>query len=263
MNKTIVLIFTILTLAAATFAANLANPAAQVGDARLAFGASYYLGGADITDYKIPMMMNRIGGRVSFSPVRYANIGVDFGSAQVSVDRYVYTIGPPDTIPLFDGNFGWFAGGHLKLSSPYIAGYVSAMVLGSVTYFRSANDHEAHYAGLDITAAGGPQIRIQNIGLFISLGPQLYLIDGKNKGDDKVTNNYSNVNNMRAWIALDYFPKEVPLTWNYKPYVSVEFTASPKIGGSKRTPIREFSLSFSMGATSQRLYGQDSGDDFE
>jgi hypothetical protein len=43
--------------------------------------------------------------------------------------------------------------------------------------------------------------------------------------------------------------------------VSVEFTASPKINGTERAPLREFSVSVSIGVVTQRLYGD--ADEFD
>jgi len=247
----------LLCLTASSFGANLANPAAQVGDARMSFGASYFIGGADVTNLEIPLMMNRVGARVSYSPIRYVNFGVDFGIAQISVEKY--SADGRDTIPVFDGGIGWSAGGHIKLSSPYILDYVSVLVLGNANAFRSTNKLDAYYGGADIAAAVGVQIRFPGVGC-LSLGPQIYMIMGENKSFNGVEGTYSNVNNMRAWAAFDYFP-EMALTGNQKPYMSIEFTASPKINGSKRAPVREFSLSLSVGIITQRLYGE--ATDFE
>ncbi|MCL2218785.1 MAG: hypothetical protein FWC23_02580 [Chitinispirillia bacterium] len=258
MKKYFALILPVLLLAAAQSAAtNLANPAAQIPGARMSFGASYYLGGADITNLEIPMMINRIGGRVSYAPVPYVNFGADFGTAQVSVDQYA--IGR-DIIPIFNGNLGWSVGGHLKLSTPYIANTFAVLALGHVNYFSSANKLKAYYAGTDIAAAAGLQFRIPGGGV-LSFGPQLYMIEGANKGFNGEKDKYKAVNNMRAWIAFDYFPEETFIMWDQKPYVSIEFTASPKISGSRRAPIQEFGVSISVGAITQRLYGEDSGDE--
>jgi hypothetical protein len=230
----------------------------------MSFGVSYYIGGADITDLEIPMMLNRVSGRISYSPIRYVNLGLDFGTVQVSVDSYSSN-NWRDTISVFEGGMGWSAGGHLKLSSPYIAEYAALLAIGSVNAFRSTNKNKAYYGGTDITAATGIQLRIPNVG-HLSFGPQLYYIAGKNRGArDPITDErpaagkYSPVNNLRAWIAFDYFPEDAFIMWNQKPYVSVEFTASPKIGGSRRAPIQEFSVSISVGAITQRLYGEDTG----
>jgi len=256
-KKTIVLIFSILTLAAAAFAANLANPATQVSDARMSFGVSYYIGGADITDYEIPMMMNRVCGRVSYAPIRYVNFGLDFGTTQISVDKY--SLNDRDTVPVFEGRFGGVIGGHLKLTSPYFGEYVALLGIGNVNYFRSTNKPGAFYGGVDVAVAAGAQLRIPNIG-YLSAGPQIYYIAGENKAfNSKEKGKYSPVNNVRAFIAFDYFPEDAFIMWDHKPYVSIEFTASPKINGSKRAPIREFSFSVSIGAITQRLYGEDTG----
>lgn len=248
----------VLCAAMASFGANLANPAAQVGDARMSFGASYFIGGADITDLEIPMMMNRVDMRISYSPIRYVNFGADFGTVQLSVDKY--SVNGRDTVPIFEGKFGWSAGGHLKLSTPYIFDYVSILALGNANVFRSTNKQKAYYGGTDITAAAGLQIRVPNG--RISLGPQIYMILGDNKGVYKIKDEYSNVNNMRAWIAFDYLPEDL-LGGDHQPYLSIEFTASPKINGSKRAPIREFSVSVSVGSITQRLYGKDTGSDYD
>jgi hypothetical protein len=262
-KKRILLIFSVVALsAAAAFAANLANPAAQAGDARMVFGASYYLGGADITRLNIPMMMNRISARVTYSPIRYVNFGLDGGTTHISVDKFPLpgaALNPdpdvPDSARVFKGNLGWSGGAHLKLTTPYLFDYVGLVAIGHVNYFYGVNDLDARYAGTNFVAAAGLQVRIPRVGA-VSLGPQFYLINGRNRSYDGVEAEYSNVNNVRAWVAFDYFPEMEQFTGNHKPYISVEFTASPKIGGSSRVPIREFSVSVSIGAITQRLYGE-------
>ena len=250
----------VLCLAASSFGANLANPAAQIPDARLAVGASYFLGGSTITNMEIPMMMNRVGVRVSYSPVRYINFGVDAGTAQISVDQY--TVGS-DTIPVFDGEFGWAAGGHLKLSTPFLFDHVALFGLANGNLFRSTNKQDAYYGGKEGVGVVGAQVRIPNVG-YVSIGPQVHLIIGENKAHntDK-PGRYSNLNNVRAWIAFDYFPemsgmtKMSELTGDNKPYISIEFTMSPKIDTSERVPVQEFSIAVSIGVVTQRLYGAD------
>jgi len=245
-----------LCAAAASFGANLANPAAQVGTARMSFGASYFLGGADITNLEIPLMMNRLAVRASYSPIRYVNFGVDLGTPLVSVEKY--SVNGRDTVPVFDGEFGWSAGGNLKLSTPYMFGSVAVLALANANLFRSSNKAGAYYGGADITAAAGVQIRLPNG--YISFGPQIYMIMGRNKGIYGAEGEYSNVNNMRAWIAYEYFPDDI-FGGEYKPYMSAEFTASHKICASERVPVREFSLSVSFGVITRRLYGDGADDD--
>jgi hypothetical protein len=259
----------LLSFAVPTFGGNLANPAAQVADARMTIGLSYYIGGADITNMEIPMTMNRVSTRIGYSPIRFFNFGADLGVAQVSVDKY--TLNGND-ISAFVGDYGWSFGGHAKLSSPYIANVVSAMAIGNANYFRSINridsDTYSYYGGTDIIAAAGLQFRIPNFG-YVTLGPQLYMIMGENKGYEGPKGTFSNINNMRAWVAIDhYFPDFKEFAGNLKYYASLEFTASPKINtslefnpypkintSSKRALIQEFSISLSIGAITDRLYG--------
>jgi len=242
-----------LCLSGSSFGANLANPAAQIGDARIAVGASYHLGGSTITNLEIPMMMNRITGRVSYSPVRYLNIGFDLGTVQVSVDQYP---AGSDTIPVFDGNFGWSGGGYIKLTTPFLFNHVALIGLANGNFFRSQNDLKAYYGGKDGAGAVGIQVRIPKFG-FISAGPHVYYIEGENRGYEGNTGNYSNINNLRGWIAVDYFPQANVFNSNQQPYLSFEFTASPKINTSSRVRVQEFSASITLGAITQRLYGFD------
>jgi len=247
----------LLCLTAVSFGANLANPAVQVPDARLSVGASYFVGGSTITDMEIPMMMNRLCARVSYSPIRYANFGLDFGTAQVSVDQYADD--RDDTIPVFNGDFGWSVGGHLKLSSPFFNDFASVFGLMNGNFFHSANKRGAYYGGADAVGVIGVQMRVPKFG-YVSIGPQVYLIRGENQAyDSKKTGKYSNINNVRGWIALDYFPESEIFNFTGKqtPYASIEFTMSPKINGSSRAPIQEFSISVSVGVITQRLYGAD------
>jgi hypothetical protein len=267
MKKKIMFILSaLLCVAASSFGASVANPAAQIPDARLAVGVSYFLGGSTITDKEIPMMMNRLCARVSYSPIRYVNVGFDFGTAQVSVDQYTEDAWD-DTIPVFNGDFGWSVGGHLKLSTPFFFDYVALFGLANGNFFRSTNKLNAYYGGKDGVGVVGAQIRIPNVG-YVSIGPQVYLIMGDNRGYAGQKGTYSNINNIRGWLAFDYFPemgdfsKISELAGDNKPYVSVEFTMSPKIGGSARVPIQEFSLSVSIGVITQRLYGVDKEADF-
>jgi hypothetical protein len=243
----------LLCAAAASFGANLANPAAQAGTARMYFGASYFVGGSDITNLEIPMIMNRLNMRVGYAPVSYVNFGADLGLPLISVEEYNRT-------PVFDGDFGWSAGGHLKLSTPYILGRVAVLALGNINVFRSTNKGGAYYGGTDLAAAGGLQFKLP-ARHCLSLGPQFYMIMGKNKGfEEKTEGTYSNVNNMRAWLAYEYLPADV-FGGEYKPYMSLELTASPKICASKRVPVKEFSVSVSVGIITKRLYGEGKADD--
>lgn len=255
MKKSImILCFVILCLTAASFGANLANPAAQVGDARLAFGASYYVNGSTITNMEIPMIMNRIGARASFSPVKYVSVGVDLAAVQLDVERY--SAAPYDIVPMFEGKYGFSYGGNLKLASPLLFNRVAVIGLANGNFFRSENELDAYYGGKDGAAVIGMQVKIPGFG-FISAGPHFYYIEGENKGYDGVKSTYSNINNLRGWIAVDYHPHVIALNEKVQPYLSVEFSMSPKIKTSSRVRVQEFSVAVSMGTISQRLYGMD------
>lgn len=247
----------LLCAAAAAFGANLASPAAQAGTARMYFGASYFVGGADVTNLEIPLIMNRLNMRIGYAPISYVNFGADFGLPLISVERYM---GARDSVPVFDGRFGWSGGGHLKLSSPYLFNRVAALAQGNINVFRSTNKQHAYYGGTDIAAAAGLQFRLP-AGHVLSLGPQFYTIMGKNKGFDGVKGTYSNVHNMRAWIAYEYLPVDI-FGGEHKPFMSFEFTASPEINGSRRVPVREFSVSASVGIITKRLYGDGKAEDY-
>lgn len=256
MKKSITVCFVILCLTAASFGANLANPASQIGEARLAFGAAYHVNGSTITNMEIPMMMNRMGGRMSYSPVKYLSIGADLAAVQISVDQYEDN--SDNMVPLFDGKYGVSFGGSINLYSPFLFNNSVAFVaIASGNFFRSENKHGAYYGGNDGAAAAGIHIRVPNFG-FISAGPHLYIMNGENKSfDNEKTGAYSNINNVRGWIAFDYFPQVSALNEKTQPYFSVEFTMSPKINTSSRVRVQEFSVAVSMGTISQRLYGVD------
>ncbi len=242
--------FAISALKVSSFSSNLANPAAAIPEARVSLGASYHLGGYTISNREIPLIMNRFHGRISYSPIKYVNFGLDLGAAQVNVERY--TLGR-DTIPVFEGGYGFSGGAHLKLTSPLILNQFSFIALAQGGIFSSENKPGAMYAGKDGAATLGLQVRIPDFG-YISAGPQLYIINGENQSYNGNEGFYSNLNNVRGWIAVDYFPKTETLT-NNRPYISVEFTASPKINSTSRVPVQEFSLSVSLGTVTPRLYG--------
>ncbi|MFP4163620.1 MAG: hypothetical protein ACLFVE_06555 [Chitinispirillaceae bacterium] len=251
-KKVLFSILMIPILAVSTLASNLANPATAIPEARISMGASYHLGGYTISNREIPMIMNRIHGRISYSPIKHVNFGVDLGAAQVNVDRY--SVGR-DTVPVFEGGYGFSGGAHLKLTSPSIMNRFCFIALAQGGMFFSENEPGALYGGKDGAAVLGVQVRIPKFG-YVSFGPHLYIINGENRSYEGNESFYSNISNVRGWIAFDYFPKTEHLTKN-KPYISVEFTASPKISSTSRVPVQEFSLSISFGAVTPRLYGME------
>jgi len=255
MKKSMITVcFVILCLTAASFGANLANPAAQTGEARLAFGATYFVNGSTISNEKIPLMMNRAGARASFSPVKYVSIGLDLSAVQISVDQFE---GPYDIVPIFEGNYGLSYGGALKLTSPFLFNNsVAFIAIANGNFFRSENKLGAYYGGKDGSAVLGVQVRVPNFG-FISAGPHFYYIEGENRSYHRIKGTYSNINNLRGWIAFDYLPQVIALNEMVQPYLSLEFSMSPKINSSSRIRVQEFSVAISMGTISQRLYGMD------
>lgn len=247
-------LFIILTICfiSCSLASNLANPASALPEANILIGASYHLGGYTLTNLDIPAMFNRFHGRIDYAPLSFVSIGVDLGATQVEVDKYTTAA---DTISLFHGKYGFSGGAHLKMSSPFIKNLVSFFGIGSATYFSSENDDDAKYGGFDGTGVVGIQFRIPNFG-FVSIGPMVYLIQGDAESADGKKEFYSNSNNIRGWIAIDYHLKKSQLTKG-SVYLSLEFSCSPEINYSSRIPIQEFSLSLSIGYISGKLYGDD------
>ena len=232
-------------------AANLANPAITLPEARISIGASYHLGGYTLSDQEIPSLFNRIHGRVEYGPFKYLTLGIDAGAILIEVDSYVDHLG--DSIENFHGKFGFSGGAHLKLSTPsFVKKIISFIMIAQATLFKSSDDKLAwYYGGKDGTGIIGIQFHIPGFG-FISAGPWVYLIQGENNDGF-----YSNTDNVRGWLAIDYFPKLKDLSTN-KPYLSLEFSISPKATYSERIPVQAFSVSISIGAITKRLYGIES-----
>ncbi|NLD91393.1 MAG: hypothetical protein GX639_01870 [Fibrobacter sp.] len=236
-----------------TSASNLANPASPLPAANILIGASYHLGGYSLTNLEIPSMFNRFHGRIDYAPVDFVSFGVDLGTIQIDVDQY--TTGT-DTVSLFHGNYGFSGGAHLKLSSPsFLKNMLSVFMVTQGTMFSSKNPDKVSYGGYDGCGVVGLQIRIPKFG-FVSIGPMAYVIEGEARGADKTKEFYSNVNNIRGWIAVDYHLKSTPLTKG-NAYISLEFSASPAANTSDRIPIQDFSFSISIGFISGKLYGDD------
>jgi hypothetical protein len=251
--KNFIIAFVVLALYIHGYSSNLANPASALPAANVLFGASYNLGGYTLTNLNIPAMFNRIHGRIEYAPINYLNIGIDLGATQIDVDRYVSS---GDTIELFHGKYGFSGGAHLKLSTPAILKKtMSFFTIGQATTFSSENDDGAKYGGIDGAGVIGLQFHIPNFG-YISVGPMIYLIQGDAQGSDGKNGYYSNSNNVRGWIAVDYILKGNELSKG-NAYLSVEFSASPKANYSRRIPIQEFSISVSLGYISGKIYGVD------
>jgi hypothetical protein len=234
-------------------ASNLANPASALPTANILVGASYYLGGYSLTNQEVPSMFNRFHGRIDFAPADFVSFGVDLGTTQIDVDQY--TSGT-DTIGLFHGNYGFSGGAHLKLSSPsFFKDMISVFTIAQGTMFTSENTSNASYGGYDGCGVVGFQFRIPKFG-YISIGPMVYVIQGEAQGADKRKEFYSNVNNLRGWIAFDYHLKSTELSKG-SAYISLEFSASPSANTSDRIPIQDFSIAISIGFISGKIYGED------
>lgn len=237
-------------------AANLSNPLTPIPAARLGVGISYHLGGYTITADSIPALMNRIDACITFSPLDYVNIGLDAGVTSMDVAA-VYS--SQDTLPLFHGNFGFSAGGRIKLSTPlFIEEFLGGVFITRATWFSSSNKAGAMYSGIDGTAAAGLLLHIPKFG-YLAAGPQVYLIDGRNRSYNSDTEqSYANLNNLRGWVALDYFPKLESIS-ETNLYVSVELSIGPDVRFSGPSPLEGMSVSVSLGGITKRLYGQTAG----
>jgi hypothetical protein len=235
--------------------ANLADPAVMLPAARIAIAGSYDLGGYTITNDSVPCIMNRFHGSVTYAPFPFLNIGFDAGASQMDVAADTTF---KDTIGVFHGNYGFSGGLHLKLGSEFFYdGLVRIIGLCQATYFTTSNAQGAVYSGKDVAGVIGLQFHINHFG-YVSTGPQLYLIEGDNKSyNSSLKRPYSNVNNLRGWLAFDYFPQD-KLMSNNKLFISFEMSVSPKVAFNKRAPLQEASFSISLGSITKRLYGEES-----
>lgn len=229
-----------------SYALNLATPLAPVPGGRISFSASYDLNGITITNREIPSIMNRIQATVTVAPIQFVNIGIDLGVSQIDVAS------DSNDVALFHGGYGFTGGGNLKVSSPFAKDIIGAIGLAKGTWFSSTEENsDRYYRGLDVVAAAGPVFHIPKFG-FIAFGPQLYYIHGQN---DASSSNFHNINNLRGWIAIEYFPKMKDES-KYLPFLSIEGSVSPDASiKSSRAPVVEFGASITFGAVSSKLFG--------
>jgi hypothetical protein len=242
-------------------ASNLANPLLPIPAARIGIGVSYHLDGITITNRAIPCLQNRFHARASYAPISLVNFGVDAGVTQIDVATD--TTGA-DTLTAFHGNYQFSWGAHLKVSTPmFIKNRIGFLGIVQGTSFSSSNVEGALYRGYDATAAAGILLRIPKFG-YVAVGPQVYLIArGLNKSyDGGAEQPYSNINNVRGWLAIDFFPPIKAITTN-RPYISLELSAGPEARLKQRAPIQEVSFSISIGTITKRLYGEASEVEWE
>jgi hypothetical protein len=234
------------------YASNLANPVQPISGARMALGVSYHIGGYTITNRKLPCLINRFHGRISYAPFTYFNLGIDLGASQMEVASDTTLTG---LIQTFHGNYGFSFGAYIKVSSPLIRNIMGFIGILQGTQFKSENSSGAYYKGPDLNGAVGLLFRIRKFA-YIAAGAEAYLIDGKNKSyNSDVEMNYSNVNNVRGWIAFDITPPMKNVK-RYIPYLTVEVSLSPEVTFNKKAPMQEISFSISIGSVTKRLYGK-------
>lgn len=244
--KNIITVILLLLIATSSFALNLASPLAPIPGGRITFSASYDLNGITITNREIPAIMNRIQGTFTISPIQFFNAGIDLGVAQIDVAS------DSNDVALFHGGYGFTGGANIKASTPMLKNIVGIIGLAKGTWFSSTEDKtEQYYRGFDIAGVIGPLFHIPKFG-YISFGPQIYYIHGENSGSSQ---NFHNINNLRGWIAIEYFPK-MKENVKYLPFITIEGSVSPEASiKSSRAPVVEFGASFTFGAVTSKLFG--------
>ena len=239
-------------------AANLADPAVLIPPARLSVGASYDLGGYTIANRAVPSMINRFQARLSYAPFSFVNFGIDAGASQMEVAGDTTAA---DTFGIFHGGYAFSGGGHLKLGTPF---FFNNLLCGIGIFqggiFSSQNNAGTTYRGTDVCGGLGLQFYVPSFG-YVTVGPQAYLIFGNTTDFSGKQGYYSNVNNVRGWLAVDYFPPALPSSKNLL-YVSFETSVSPKVHFNARAPIQEISFSLSIGSVTPRLYGQETNEEW-
>lgn len=246
MNR-LILILLLLSQLSIVNALNLASPLAPIPEGRFTFSASYDLNGITITNREIPAIMNRIMGTFTISTTEFFNFGIDLGVSQMDVAS------DSNDVSLYHGKYGFTSGANIKVSTPRAKDIIGVVGLAKGTWFMTSEDKgERYYRGLDIAAAAGPLFHIPNFG-YVAFGPKIYYIHGKN---DYSASNFHNVNNLRGWIAIEYFPK-MKNESKYLPFLTIESSISPetKING-RRAPVIEFSASITFGAVSSKVFGE-------
>jgi hypothetical protein len=239
-------------------AANLANPTVLMPPARLSVGASYDLGGYTIANQAVPAMLNRFQGRLSYSPFPFCNFGIDGGASQVEVAGDTTAA---DTFGIFHGKYAFSGGGHLKLGTPFFFNNILAVIgIAQGGIFSSKNDAGTTYSGTDACGGLGLQFHVPSFG-YITVGSQAYLILGKTSDYTGKTGIYSNINNVRGWLAIDYFPPPLPSSKNLF-YLSLEMSVGPKVRFNARAPVQEMSASISVGSITPRLYGKETSEEW-
>jgi hypothetical protein len=235
-------------------ALNLAAPAALIPVARMAVSASYDVGGYTISNDSVASVMNRFQGNVTFAPLSFLNIGLSGGVSRMFVAG---DTSHSDTIGSFKGDFGFSGGIHLTTGTRFFYNDLFRIIgVGKATFFSSSDKTGVSYGGSDGACAVGLQFHVPRFG-YVTFGPEVYLISGKNKGYDGQEHRYSNINNVRGWLAIDFFPRDKSFSTN-KYFLSLEVSLSPKADFNKEASLQEIRFSVGFGSITKRLYGEES-----
>ncbi len=248
-NHIAVLCFTIMAYGIC-FASNLADPAVIIPPDRIAAGVSYHAGGYSITNDTVPCILNRIMANISYSPFQHVTIGISAGATQMDIAKDTTA---KDTFGLYHSGYGFSGGAHLSVGTPmYFNNSLGLVGILQGTYFSTKNDLGAMYSGLDANGGLGLQYHVSDFG-YITAGSSVYMIFGKNKGYNGAEGKYSNINNVRGWLAIDYFPPQ-PMGSKNLMYISLELFVSPKVKfNDSRAPLQEMGFSISIGSITRKL----------
>ena len=242
--KNILILFFILLTAISSYALNLATPLVPIPAGRLSASASYEFDGVTIANRAVPTVMNRIMASGTISPTQYFNAGLDLGVSQIDVAS-------DSASTLFHGKFSFAGGVNIKLATPLIKNIFGFIAIAKGGWYNSPEkDADRYYQGLDVAGAVGPIFHIPSFG-YIALGPKMYYMHGDAFG----AGTYHNINNLRGWIAVEYFPK-MKESSKMLPFITLEGSISPEASvKSSRAPIMEFGASLTFGGVTSKLFG--------
>jgi len=235
--------------AVSSWATSVSYPAAPVPTARFATGATYdYFGGyfyrAPVSD--LPFNMHGINAFFTYAPVTYVNFGVDLGMRDVNIPQGNHNYD-------FNGKLGIAAGQHLKLATPYFGDVMGIVAMCRGLWFYSKDSHSSFYSGSQLVGSGGLSFHVQRFG-YISCGIKYLEIFGENGFGDGT---WSNDATLGGWASFDYFPKTN--VKRYIPFISFEFGFFPsdKPFYGSGTIVRNASFGVTIGAITNRLYGDE------
>ncbi len=238
-----------------TEADNLANPLAPLPPARVAVGVSYNFEGHTITNMEVNSVMNRILLRGTYSPLEYIDIGAGLGAGNTEVESF--TTSQDRYSPVFQGKYSFAWELSLQLTTPMLNDMFGLTSIINGSGFSSENDEKAEYSGHNATGGVGMLFHIPNIG-YASAGARMHLIRGTSRSYSGKKGSFSNINNLRGWIAFEYYPK-LENSNKTVPYLGIEVSLSPDAGVGGSVPIKDMGISLVIGAVTKRLYGKHEG----